>query len=241
MAEKTKGIVIEVRKHNDKNNIVTLFTPEYGRVAFLSSVSSTRGGKMRAARLQLLSVVETEFTFKPAKELHRLGNVQLLEVWDDLYFHPMKRLITIFIAEFLSRLLRASMPDEMLWNYIYGSLVIFNESSDIFNDFPIAFLCGLLPLAGIRPDTSTYSDGFYFDMREGKFTIDPPLHKDFLKEEEARFAAMTSRINYTNIKRLKLKSVDRRRILNGLLQYYSLHYPGIANMKSTEAIRELFT
>ena len=236
MREKNKAIVLDIRHHNEKTDIITIYTDLHGRVVTLSPVSASVKGKARRARLQPLSVIETELNFNPEKEFHRLGGVSPAAVWSDIYYHPMKRLTAFFIAEFLNKLLRATMPDTELWQFIYSSLEDFDNMTEGYNDFHIIFLFRLLKFAGIQPNSENYEKGYFFDMREGKFVYNIPSHNDLLKDQEAAFASIAHRLNYTNIRKLKLTAHARRRILSSLLKYYAIHFPGTGNLKTLNTL-----
>ncbi len=240
MTEKITGIVLDITRHSDKMSIVTLFTRSRGRIAFLSPVGSGKSGKLRQARLQPLSILEAEINYRQTVELQRLGSFTLREVWCDLYFDPVKRLIVLFLAEFLNRLLRATMPDENMWDYISNSLWLLDRLRTGIADFHVAFLSSLLPFAGIQPDGATYKEGYFFDMRAGAFVDMKPPHNDYLAGEEARLAATLSRITYSNVKVLHLNGQLRREILEKLLRYYSIHFPGTANLRSIDVIHDIF-
>ncbi len=113
MTEKITGIVLDITRHSDRLSIVTLYTRSRGRLSFLSPTGSGKAARLRQARLQPLTVIEADINFKPVAELQRLGPFSLYEVRGDIYFDPVKRLIALFLAEFLNRLLRATMPDEV--------------------------------------------------------------------------------------------------------------------------------
>ena len=240
MTEKFTAIVLDITRHNDKHNIVTVFTRERGRVVFLSPCGSGKAARLRQARLQPLAVIEGDMRFNQTAELQKLGAFSLREVWGDIYFNPMKQMIALFLSEFLNRLLRASMPDENMWDYIVSSLRLFDGMTKGVSDFHIAFMASLLPFAGIQPDASEYEPGMVFDMRAGVFADRLPPHPDYLQGDEARFASIVSRINFVNVRALRLDGGLRRRILGRLLAYYSIHFPGTANLKSLEVIRDIF-
>ncbi len=240
MTEKFIGIVLDITRHNDKHNIVTVYSRSRGRIVFLSPCGSGKSGKMRQSRLQPLAVIEGDIRFSQTAELQKLGAFTLSEVWTDIYFHPVKQMIALFLSEFLNRLLKASMPDESMWDYIVSSLRLFDAMKTGIADFHIAFMASLLPFAGIQPDASQYEPGMVFDMRAGVFTDLLPPHHDFLSGEEARFAAKVSRINFFNIRALRLRGESRRMILSRLLTYYAIHYPGTSNLRTLEVIRDVF-
>lgn len=127
MTEKITAIVIDITRHNDKLNIVTLFTRSRGRISFLSPAGSGKMGRLRHSRLQPLAAIEADINFRQTAELQRLGTFALYTVWNNLYFDPVKRLVALFISEFLNKLLRATMPDEALWDFILNSISLLDN------------------------------------------------------------------------------------------------------------------
>lgn len=240
MTEKFTAIVLDITRHNDKHNIVTVFSRTRGRIVFLSPCGSGKAAKMRQARLQPLAVIEGEMRFSQTAEIQKLGAFSLHDVWTDIYYHPVKRIVALFLSEFLNRLLKASMPDENMWDYIESSLRLFDGMAKGISDFHIAFMASLLPFAGIQPDASQYEEGMMFDLRAGTFTDNVPAHNDYLQGDEARFASIIGRINFANVRALRLDRTLRRTILAKLLAYYSIHFPGTSNLKSLEVIQDIF-
>ncbi|MDE6077785.1 MAG: recombination protein O N-terminal domain-containing protein [Muribaculaceae bacterium] len=241
MTEKITGIILDITRHSDRLSIVTLFTRTRGRISFLSPAGTGKAGRLRQARLQPLAVIEADINFKTTSELQRLGNFSLHEIWNEIYFDPMKRLVALFLADFLNRLLRASMPDELMWDYIRDSLRLLDRMTTGVADFHIAFLSSLLTFAGIQPDGRDYRQGCVFDMQAGVFTSRVPSHSDYLYGEEARFAALLSRINFTNVRALRLNGRLRSEILDKLLRYYAIHFPGASNLRSLDVIHDILS
>lgn len=239
MIEKYEGIVIDVRKHSDRHEVVTLFTRNRGRVAFIAPASGGKSGRARHARLMPLSVIEGDVNFKPTSELQRLGQFSPSRVWTDIYFHPVKRMIAIFLSEFLNRLLRASMPDAALYDYIVESLTLLDRMERGVADFHIVFMASLLPFMGIQPDYTVYRKGMIFDLQAGVFTNSAPHHRDYAVGDAARWAALLCRINFSNVRALRLTGSLRYDLLEGMLHYYGIHFPGAANLKSLEILHEL--
>ena len=240
MAEKITGIVLGVTKYNDSNNIVTLFTKERGRLSFISPSGSGKAANARRAKLQPLSVVTTDLNFKPNSELQRLGSLSSSEIWTDIYFHPVKRIIALFLSEFLGRLLYATMPDPALFDFLINSFRLLDRISDNISDYNIAFLVSLLPYSGIQPDIIPWQPGLVFDYASGTFVMETDAKGPFLKDTEAEAVEFVSRINFSNMKCLRLTNINRRQIFNSLLNYYSFHFPGLGSLKSPEIIREIF-
>lgn len=241
MSEKVHAIVLNVRKYNDRNNIVTLYTRERGRLSFISPSGSGKASNARRARLQPLAVIETEFHFKSTAELQRLGHVACSEIWTDIYFHPSKRAISLFLSEFLYRLLNATMPDPQLFDFLVNSFRLLDNMESGVNDFYIPFLTGMLAFSGIQPDTSGYRDDYVFDFAGGEFVPEFEAKGPVIAGEEAKAIPVIAKVNFSNIKRLRLTGAGRRQILYGILNYFSYHFPGLSSLKSPEVLRELFS
>ena len=241
MSEKIHGIVLNVRKYNDRHNIVTLYTRERGRMSFISPTGSGKASNIRRARLQPLSVVETDLNYKPTAELQRLGSISPTEIWRNIYFHPVKSAISLFISEFLVKLLNASMSDPALYDFLIESFRLLDKLERGENDFHIVFLISLLPFSGIQPDTTGYKEGYVFDYSAGAFVAEFEAKGPVVGGSDARFIPFISRLNFSNMKCLRLTTINRRQILYGILNYYSYHFPGLGSLKSVDILKDLFS
>lgn len=239
--EKIRGIVIDSVKHNDRHNVITLYTRERGRMSFISSTGTGKRSRMRNARLLPLSVIETEVNVKGNRDLHLLGTIYPLEVWRDLYFNPIKSAITLFLSEFLNRYLRDASPDPVTWDYILYSLRALDKATKGLANFHIWFLIGFLEMAGISPDLSDLEPGDWFDMRAGIPVANSPTHRDSLTPAETVLLPLLSRISLTNLHKFRFTGSDRRNLLERLLHYYAVHYPGLSSLKSPDILTEVFS
>ena len=240
MTEKIVALVLNVRKYNDKNVIVTAYTRSRGRLSFISPLGTGKASNARRARLQPLSLITTELNYKPGTELQRLGSISLVEPWNDLYFNNTKRSLSLFISEFLYRLLIATMPEENLFDFLVDSLRLLDRMEEGTGDFHIPFLVSMLSYAGIQPDISGYAEDKIFDFNTGSFQYSEEAGPIALSPFESKAVKFVARLNYNNIKKVRLNNVSRRQILYGLLNYFSFHYPGISSLKSVEVLREIF-
>lgn len=236
--EKINGIVLEVRKHSDTNNIVTLYTRSRGRVAFISAAGNGRSARMRNARLQPLALIDTELSFNPNRELQRLGAINTPHSWQDIYFNPVKSTLTLFISEFLNRILRTTAPDPLMWDFIRNSILTLDESTGSLANFHIAFLVQLMSFAGIQPDLSRVSPLRSFSMEAGEYVDE--YRNGMIRQPEASALPVIARINFRNMHLYRLGSQARRQIVDGIIHYYGVHFPGSDNLKSLDILREIF-
>lgn len=245
MLERIEGIVTDIVKHNDRHNVVTLFTRRYGRMAFLAPVGKSKAGRMRNATLQLMAVVEADVNTRQGRELHTLRQPASARLWHGIYSDPVKLSLLFFLAEFSNKLLRQYPADEPLWQFLIHTLETLDAlpSSRIAN-FHIAFLVGLLPLVGIAPPVEKWEVGDRFDMLSGEMvgSGNPEFmtRRLFITEEESRAIPHLLRMNFRNMHRFRFGGDRRQQVLDALLRYYSVHLPLGTDFKTLPILRELF-
>lgn len=238
--ERLHGIVTDVLKHSDRHNVVTLYTRERGRVALLANAGGGKTARMRNAQLMPLSVIETDVNVSATRELQFLGRFSRPLLWHDLYFDPVKSAVGLFTAEFLNVFLRQSPPDARLWDYVVKAVTQLDSMKRGIANFHLAFLIEFLAYAGITPDTDGWQPGAWFDLRAGSFSALPPGHRDVAEPDDAGFMPLLARMTTANAPAFRFSVGQRRRLLTGLLRYYSVHFPGLSSLKSPEVLQELF-
>lgn len=246
MKEKISGIVIGIVRHSDRHNVVTVFTRERGRMAFLAPAGAGRSARVSSARLQLLSVFEAQVNVSAARELQFPSSFSLIKVWRTLYFDPMKSVVVMFLSEFLLRFLRDAPPEPILWDFIAGALELFDRSDNpaFCANFHIAFLISLLHFAGIAPDLTDFSPGMEFDMQSGIMVMpwSATTHRGKLIDaDRSRLIPLLSRMNLRNASRFRFSGRERSEILDRLLSYYGTHFPGTDTLRSPSILRDLFS
>ena len=239
--EKITGIVTDITKYSDKHNVITLFTRERGRVALLSSTGKGKTARVRNASLLPLSVITADINFSATRELQFLGNFTRATLWKDIYFNPVKSAISLFLAEFINTYFRQSPPEPVIWDYIHYAIGRLDSAEKGLANFHLAFLFEFLSFAGIRPDLSDWREDAWFDMQGGCMTIFPPSHRNYLPPTDVWVLPMLARINLRTAPLFSFNAEQRRQLLHGLLNYYSLHFPGMANLKSPAVLSEVFS
>lgn len=243
MLQRIEGVVLDLVKHNERHNVVTLFTRERGRVSLLSPTGQGRNARLRNSQLMPLSVITADINFNPAKELQILGRFQRTELWRDIYFNPTKSAVTMFLTEFLNTFLRESGPDAATFDFIVDAIRKLDDpgATKLAPNFHIAFLIEFLRYAGITPDLAEWREDALFDMQGGTMVLMPPRHRDYLLGEDVAHLPLLSRMTLSNCRAYRFNGAQRRRLLTGLLRYYSLHFPGLGNLKSPTVLAEVFS
>ncbi|MDE5773030.1 MAG: recombination protein O N-terminal domain-containing protein [Muribaculaceae bacterium] len=241
MKEKIRGILLQTLRHNDRHNIVTLYTESHGRVSFLSSASSGKVGKMRKAILSPLAIVEADVNFNSTRDLQFLGTVHVPGPWKNLYFDPDKISMTFFLSDFLTTLLRRAPEDRGLFHFLHSAIMSLDDTQYSVVNYHLCFMIRLLHFMGIEPDYQSYRPGYLFDMRDGSFIRSTmSTHNDLLDSQYSSVIPLLGRMTFYNHHRFRFSGEQRRIILNHLMRYYSIHLSIPTKLKSLDILHELY-
>ncbi len=234
-------IVLRTIRHNERHNILTAYSLEAGRAAFAVNAGAGRSASRMRALLMPLSLVECEADVRPGREVHTLMQPRPMVALHGIYSSPVKSTVALFLAEVLEVVFRDGPADETVWRYVAGSIAAFDglHGAAVAN-FHAVFLFGLARALGIAPDTGEYRAGMVFDMIDGMFRASAPLHRHYLTAEDSAAVVTLSRLNYGNMHLWRMSREQRRRLLDELLRYYTLHYAAMGNIKSLDVVKTLF-
>ena len=233
-------ITLRTIKYSDRKNILTAYTLENGRMAFAVSAGAGASASRMRALLMPLSVLECEAQVQPGREIHPLLQASPMTPLHGIHTHPIKASVALFIAEILSIMLREYPADAYLWQYISYSIKTLAElPTERIANFHICFLFGLAKMIGIAPDTTEYKEGMIFDMGNGMFRLSAPLNSRHVTAKDSAAVAILSRISYRTMHLWRMSREERQTLLDGILEYISIHYVSLSNLKSLDVVRSL--
>lgn len=240
MLVKTEAIVLHSFRYGETRVIVDLFTRERGRLSVIVTLSKTAQGRMKKQYFQPMNQLETTCDIRPRVQLQKLRDVRLLHPYTSIPFDPAKLGIALFNAEFLYHALRSEQQDQPLYDYISGSMQWLDAARQGYANHHLVFLMHLSRFLGFYPNLDGYEEGAAFDLRSGSFSSLIPLHRDFLRLEEAARIHLLMRMDYANMHLFRLSRQERNQILDVLMRYYRLHLPDFPELKSLGVLQELF-
>lgn len=234
-------IALRTVRHTDRHSILTAYSLELGRVAFAIPAGAGREALRRRALLMPLSLVECVADIRPGREVFIMHDPRAQAALTSLRTHPVKSSLVMFIAEVLGVVLHDGPPDESSYAYIHNAINTLDilPGGSVAN-FHLLFLYGLGRHLGIEPDISDYRPGMLFDMLDGRFRLSAPMHRHYLDPVQSGAVVALSRMNPANMHLFKMSRHERNQLLDGILQYYSLHYTGLQSLRSLDVLRELF-
>ncbi len=123
-----QGIVLHIEHKTDKTTLLYAYTREKGRQVF--AVYGAGGRKKRLADLTPMSIVE--ITVQPsAKDIAVLQEVRLVYVPTRIPFEVKRKVVAMYIAEALTKVLRYELSDEPLYQYLIAVAQDIDQTEDI--------------------------------------------------------------------------------------------------------------
>lgn len=229
-------------KYGESKLVVDMFTRLYGRLTFMVPLSQSLRSKMKKQYFQPLTLLYIEVDVRPQAQMQKLHDVALLVPMPSLLSEPSKLAIALFTSEFLYHALRDEQQNGALFDYLHHSIDWLDKCEHDYANFHLVFLIHMSRFLGFYPNIEDREEAsmLIFDMREGHFCKEIPVHRDFLMPDEARHVRLLMRMDYATMHLFRLNHAARNRILDVLIHYYRLHLPALPEMRSLEVFRELY-
>jgi len=147
MIEKSQGIVLNSIKYGDSSKIVTVFTKDFGKIAFIAKGARVAKSKFGAS-LELLTVSEFTFYNKLSSDLLLLSNSDIIKSNIKLTKDSNKLLVGLMIAEVINNTQEKRSINHELFDFSQN--LIFQLSDYPSNPFSIfnIFMNGLSSIMG---------------------------------------------------------------------------------------------
>lgn len=240
MAIQQEGIVLSSTRYGENRLIVNIFTPEYGTLGFIATLAKKSKTGLKPAHFQNLQILEFSFAEKSKGSLKRIQEARIPISYQSLYFDPIRSCLSLFLAEFLQKVLKEEEPHEELFHFVKQALIQLDRAEGGVANFHLAFLMDLSAYLGFSPQLDDSQDAAYFDLLEGGLRHTIPEHPHYIQSAEIGHWREIKRGGTANFESLALRSSSaRRQILERMIDYYRLQLNDFGPMKSLAILKEV--
>ena len=237
MDDTIQGIVLQSIRYGDTSLIVKVFTRNLGLRSYMVKGAFNRNSKSRAALFQNLHLINYVEASRPNKgSLGYLKDVQLTTVYQSIPFVMNKSAILMYISELLSKTIIEQEQNEVMFDFIVRSLLWLDLVEQDYANFPLFFTLELTRYLGFYPKAN-HETGYCFDMMEGSFAHDLPVHPYYFDNENAQLLAQMLNVSIDEACRMPLRVSQRRELLDGLIVFMRLHAPVMNDFHSHEVLK----
>jgi DNA repair protein RecO (recombination protein O) len=268
---KARGIVLHTIKYGEGGLVAYVLTDVGGRRSYLvQGVHSKRGKGNKAAMLQPMFLIEFEGLESTKSDMHRFRDLRSavgLGALGGVSFDVRKSTVSLFMAELLYRLVREVEANAPLFEFVWGAVCDLNAMTDVVGvaNFHLWFMVGLARHLGFAPGNE-WSEGSWFDIREGLFVRHEPWHGSCFSRENAALLGVLGELGVATsaggavppviptealgadegsflsvaLAQLHLNRTQRADFLNSMLVYFGYHLDAVRDIRSVDILREVF-
>lgn len=237
MGNKTQGIVLQSIRYGDSSLIVKVFTYNFGLRSYMVKGAFNRNSKNKVALFQNLNVINYVESDKPnGVSLGYMKDVQLSCIYQSLPVEMKKSAIVLYVSELLSKTLTGQEQNIPLYEFIVRSLQWLDLVEGQYANFPLFFTLELTRHLGFYPKTNWRTE-LCFDMMEGVFVQDYPLHPYYLDVETAAMLSGFLNKGIDEACAVFLPLSQRRDLMDSLIVFMRLHTPVMKDFHSHEVLQ----
>lgn len=242
MIHSTKGIVLRTVAYSETSIIAQLYTELFGLQSYL--INGVRSGKKSALKSNLFqpaSILELEVYYNEQKNLQRIREARWHYLYKQIFFNISKNTVALFITELLQKVIRQPEQNPSLYNFIEDAYMhLDNADARITAGYPLFFALHLTSFLGFHINDDYGPDKPLFDLREGEFIKEPPLHPYYIdRDTSAGISALLKIRLPEELHQIQLSGEKRRSLLEYIIQFYRLHVQDFGSMKSLPILREI--
>lgn len=238
MLTNSEAIILGYINYSETSVILKTYTRGFGFKSFIiRGIRTKKKKKITLGQLQPLNILDIEFNNKNS-ELSYLKTIRIIEPYNSINDDIIKINICLFLAEFLSKILKIDLKNEPLFEFIKQSLLWFDNSSKASN-FHLLFILKLSDYLGIMPKHSS-EESLYFDIENGIFT-NTPMSNNYIKDRVVKDLKDILGIKFDYNNEILTNINQRKDMLNFLISYYEYHVPGFKRPKSVDILNEVFS
>ena len=233
MITKTRAIVLGSTRYLGNLILVKLYSESKGQGIYMHK--SSRKNHSAFVPLNLLEIITED---KDNRSLQKLKETSVLNSFEAIYRNPEKSAIALFVAELIAKVVKEEEGNQPLFDFLVHSIEQLNSSESNTKTFHLFFLLELSQFAGFYPFGNYTSEDSIFDLREGRFCSSYPPHPFYLEGTASESLGKLKNCFELNTL-LDIHNSDRRLLLSALTDYFKLHLPGMADMKSHLVLQEV--
>lgn len=240
MLIKTKGIVLRTVKYSETSLICDVYTEQLGLQTYIVSGVRKKNAKIGASLLQVMSLLDIVAYHRENKEIHRTKEIKPAFVYSEIPFQLQKSAVGIFIAELLQKTVKEAIPNAELFEFIWNTYMYLDLTKDSVANLHLTFMAQLAEYLGFMPGGTYEKEKSYFDLKEGIYTVEEPLHTYSLSYNQSDLLQQLNNLPITETHNIQLTRYHRQNLLNRLIEFYQLHVDNFQQLNSHEIFKEIF-
>jgi len=239
MQHKTRGIVLKTTKYAESSLVTQVFTEKFGLQSYIVNGARKPKAKVGVSLLQPLHLLDMVVYHRENASLQRIADARQMPPLRSIPHDTIKRTVALFLNEVLYKSLRQQSADEPLFNYLFNAISWWDTLEQPAPNFHLFFLIKLSRYLGFGPTLPKLGQSF-FDLKDGVFCPSLPAHKWVLQNPHTTYFANLLTCTFEDLSTFHISLVERRSLLEKILDFYRLHIDHLGEIHSHEVLEEVF-
>lgn len=240
MLASTRGIVFHTLPYSDSTVISRIYTEAFGLRAYLVNAAHSRRSSTKARLLQPLALVELVVYEKESRHIQRVKEIRT-EIHYSHHQDIRRSSILLFLDEVLCHVIREEEKNPLLFEFLHSSLQMLDMLPGSPSNFHLSFLLQLSKYLGFFPAGKYSEFSPYFDLQAGAFVPERPAHPVHLPISLSDLLSSFIHASYAEALSILINGEERKQLLDGLVQYYTLHMESFPVLKSVGVLEEVLS
>ncbi|MEK9756132.1 MAG: DNA repair protein RecO [Bacteroidota bacterium] len=234
----SQAIVVSSLKHGETSLISSLYLYDLGFKTFIiKGILGSKKSKYNKAHFLPLSIININFSINQSKDIGYLIESKSEIFYETLHTDIEKSSVVIFLSEVLTKVLREETdPNPKLFEFIRVNLIWFDKVEKC-NNFHLKFLIELTRFIGFYPSINSMDK--YFDIELGSST-NYESSKVLISGNVYEIFKNILGMEFDELNNISITKELRMKILDHILEYYSIHLQMFKIPKSINVFRKIF-
>lgn len=232
MIHSTRGIVIHTLKFSETSIIARIYTEQFGLQSYLIKGARRTQSRLKPGLFQPLNILDLVVHHKQKSTLQNIREANYLYPYQSIPFDIRKSSVALFMNELIYKTIHEEESNIELFDFLFKTCIELDTISSPGNWFHLSFAIQFTRYLGFMPQLNYSSVKNIFNMNDGIFQENIPDHPYYLyKTESELFFQLLDRFGKP-AEDLRIPAKLRDLMLEKILTYYQLHFPGFTGMKS---------
>ena len=235
----SKAFVIRSIKNGETSLIVSCYLEDIGYKTFIvKGVYGSKKSKFSKAHFFPLNIINLNYSYTEGKNLGFIKEVKTEKLYKSLHLDIQKSSVIIFLSEILNSIFKEeTLVNNDLFNFLLNTLSWYDQVKSC-NNFHLKFLIELSRFIGFYPNINNENDSF-FNLESGSTCATQTIGNNLSGKDLTLFKEFLG-TEFEDLNSMNIKSESRTRILNYIIDYYSLHLQMFKTPKSINVFAEIF-
>lgn len=230
-------------QYGETSLIATVYTELFGMQSYIVSgirkISKT--GAAKAGLFQPGAILDMVVYHNEFKNLQRIKEFKWGYIYEHIFSSVLKHAVAIYMIELTQKSIREPEENVSLYHFIEDALIHLDKSKDsVTANFPLYFTLHLMTFLGLQMANAYDAERSFFDLKEGEFVRERPLHPHYLNEHLSYLSSELLKVMQpAELSNISLNQITRRELLDSYLQFYALHIQDFGNLKTISVIKTI--